>query len=294
MRAVIIGCVETSRVALQTLASLDCVDIRGVVTRSASDFNSDFVDLRPIAEEIGAPVYLVNEQGKAGETQWISDLAPDVIYCIGWSWLLPKELLTVPAKGTVGYHPSALPANRGRHPIVWALALGLTETASTFFLMNEEADGGDILSQVSVPIAKDDTARDLYDNLLHCIPEQIVDLSIGLATDKSRRLAQDPRQANNWRKRTKDDGRIDWRMSAASIYNLVRALAPPYPGAHFVYAGREVKVLRAEIVTERRRNVEPGKIIDAADGCLTIKCGEDAIRLVDVSLDVPLQMGAYL
>ena len=83
---------------------------------------------------------------------WISNLAPDVIFCFGWSGLLKKELLQIPPMGVIGYHPTALPKNRGRHPITWALNLGLKETASTFFFMDDGIDSGDILSQKKVLI----------------------------------------------------------------------------------------------------------------------------------------------
>ena len=72
---------------------------------------------------------------------------------MGWSRIIGKELLAVPPKGIVGYHPAALPANRGRHPIIWALALGLKETASTFFFMDNGADSGPIISQKSLIIS---------------------------------------------------------------------------------------------------------------------------------------------
>lgn len=68
--------------------------------------------------------------------------------------------------GVIGFHPAALPNNRGRHPIIWALALGLNETASTFFKMDEGADTGDIVSQVKIPICESDYAADLYENIM--------------------------------------------------------------------------------------------------------------------------------
>ena len=74
---------------------------------------------------------------------WISDLAPDVIFCFGWSQLFKKKLLNIASLGVIGFHPALLPANRGRHPLIWSLILGLKETGSSFFFMDEGADSGD-------------------------------------------------------------------------------------------------------------------------------------------------------
>ena len=93
------------------------------------------------------------------------ELGPDAIYCFGWSHLLSQEVLRAAPLGCVGYHPALLPWNRGRHPIIWALALGLSQTGSTFFLMDEGADTGDILSQRTVPIEDEDDAGTLYEKL---------------------------------------------------------------------------------------------------------------------------------
>ena len=81
---------------------------------------------------------------------------------MGLSKLINRELLEIPKLGVVGYHPTLLPKNRGRHPLIWALVLGLTQTGSTFFFMDEGADSGPIISQEKVKITKKDTANTLY------------------------------------------------------------------------------------------------------------------------------------
>ena len=86
--------------------------------------------------------------------KWIQDLNPDLIFCLGWSSLLKRSTLDIPKFGVIGYHPSLLPKNKGRHPIIWALALGLKETGSTFFLMNEGVDTGKIINQKRLKLIK--------------------------------------------------------------------------------------------------------------------------------------------
>jgi methionyl-tRNA formyltransferase len=194
----------------------------------------------------------------------------------------------------IGFHPAALPANRGRHPIIWALALGLESTASTFFFMNEEADSGDIVSQRAITIGSHDDAASLYEKITRCALEQIDEFVPRLIAGTIERRSQDGTRANVWRKRGRDDGRIDWRMSARSIRNLVRALTRPYPGAHFTRGGAEIKVWRVDIVPGTPANCEPGKVLSISDEGAVIACGSDGILLASIEPTVKLVTGEYL
>ena len=79
----------------------------------------------------------VDDVNSKDNYNWIKSLNPDIIFCFGWSNLLKKDILTLAPMGVLGFHPSKLPQNRGRHPLIWALALGLKKSASTFFFMDE-------------------------------------------------------------------------------------------------------------------------------------------------------------
>ena len=108
------------------------------------------------------------------------------------------------------------------------------------------------------------------------------------------RMVQDSRQANTWRKRSEADGQIDWRMSASSIHNLVRGLAKPYVGAHFLFQGQEIRAWKTAMVTNALRNVEPGKIIAIKEGKAVVKCGEQAVQLLVTEPELDLSCGEYL
>lgn len=294
MKIVFIGCVEFSFNAFQELIGLTAIDIVGVVTRKESRFNADFRSLEPVAATAGIPCFLAEGNNQSAMAAWISALAPDVVYCFGWSYLLGPELLNIPRLGVVGYHPAALPRNRGRHPIIWALVLGLKETASTFFFMDEGADSGDIISQCTVSIEETDDASSLYRKLTAVAHEQIAQFTRELASGNYRRIPQQQVLANYWRKRSKRDGEIDWRMSARSIHNLVRALTRPYPGAHCVYKGEEVSVWKTEVVDDAPVNIEPGKVLSVHDLQVVIKCGEGAIRVVSHEFKTLPEPGSYV
>ena len=134
MRIVFIGAVEFSLRALERLVALGA-EVVGICTLKESNFNADHIDLSGVGLTFGIPCFYADDINSTDALIWIKSKAPDVIFCFGWSKLLKQEVLKLAPLGVVGFHPAALPANRGRHPITWALVLGLDKTASTFFFM---------------------------------------------------------------------------------------------------------------------------------------------------------------
>jgi methionyl-tRNA formyltransferase len=293
MRILFIGSVQFSETALRHLFKLGA-EIVGVCTNKSPLKNSDFVDLTALAEEFNIPCRYADDINSWEVLDWMKSLSPDVIFCFGWSRLLSHEILKLTVMGVVGFHPSLLPANRGRHPIIWSLALGLEQTGSTFFFMDADADSGDILSQKIVPIFHSDNARTLYDRIVMVALAQISEFLPQLISKDYGRTAQNSRLANSWRKRSKIDGEIDWRMSATSVYNLVRALSDPYPGATVTYQEVEYKVLDVEVISEKSVNIEPGKILGLKNFRPIIKCGIDCVCLTTTQPDLKVKIGDYL
>ena len=132
MNIVFIGAVKFSEMALQKIHSLN-VNISGICTLKESSFNSDFCDLSLFADQHNIPYLYVEDINSPATISWIKQKEPDFIFCFGFSRLLKKEILELPVHGVLGYHPAELPFNRGRHPLIWALVLGLKKTGSTFF-----------------------------------------------------------------------------------------------------------------------------------------------------------------
>ena len=294
MRIVFIGSVEFSLHALRHLREIGA-SVVGVCTLEHSNLNSDHVNLYSYCSQYGIPCLYAEDINALSTLEWIAACKPDVIFCFGWSRLLKKPILELAPLGVIGFHPAALPRNRGRHPIIWALVLGLSETASSFFFMNEGADSGDILSQRAVRIDSCDDARSLYDKLVKTALQQISEFVPQLITRSNPRIPQDSTQSNNWRKRSKADGLIDWRMSAYSIHNLVRALTHPYVGAEFRGTSYNFKVWRSCVVESKLINVEPGKVIGMDNaGKPIVKCGEEALCLLEIEPDVTFLIGEYL
>jgi len=297
MKIAFIGCVQFSFTTLQHLLSLKKLNIKilAIITKTNSHLNADFTSLVPLAEKNNIPYFIVEGNDQKSMLNCLKNLSLDVIYCFGWSYLLKKAIIRLPRIGVIGYHPAVLPQNRGRHPIIWALALGLQETASTFFFMNEDADSGDILNQQHFPILSSDNANTLYQKFMKRACKQISQFTPQLVSGNFKRRAQDHSKANYWRKRNKIDGEIDWRMTAEGIHNLVRALTKPYEGAHFNCNGEEFKIWKTELVNEitEMKNIEPGKIFESKGHEITVKCGNGLLRLIEHDCHLPLKSGDY-
>lgn len=294
LKIAVIGCVEFSQHALQTLIAESACSVGLVITRASSAMNSDFVDLSHVAQQHNIPFVHITGNDQATMEQALNQFQPDVIFCVGWSYLLKQTVLDIPKYGVVGYHPANIPENRGRHPLIWALVLGLKQTGSTFFLMDAGADTGKVLSQEPIPIAATDYARDLYNSMLSVALQQIQWLVNHWQYAYANAKPQ-TNSGNAWRKRGKQDGKIDWRMSADNIINLVRALSDPYPGAHFEYQGQDWIVWQAHKVEEDvPMNLEPGKLLAITATSITVKCGDKAVCATKLSSMPELAVGDYL
>lgn len=295
MRIIFIGCVESSYILLKKLLESG-KNIVGVITKNKSGFNSDYVDIVPLCVSYHIPYIYVENINDDNSIEFIKKTNPDIGYCFGWSQLIKNEIINIFPKGIVGFHPAALPNNRGRHPIIWALSLGLTETASTFFMIDKNADMGDILSQKYINIEYEDDARSLYNKIMNEASEQIIPLTTDLERGNESRIKQLPENGNIWRKRNKFDGCIDWRMSSRAIYNLVRSLTKPYIGAHFVFNGNEYKVWKVqEIITDDYRNIEPGRVINInADGSIEVKSYDNLVKLIEYDKIESIEKGTCL
>lgn len=293
MRIVFIGSVYFSKITLLELISQK-VNVVGIITKSESQFNSDFEDLTTIAQKFDIPYKIVRDINHENNIQWINQQKPDIIFCFGWSSLLKKEILNLSPMGVLGYHPALLPQNKGRHPLIWAKVLGLEKTGSTFFFMDEGADTGDILSQKEFSILFEDDALSLYNKMINTALKQIHEF-IPLLQNKNFTLIKQPKEVGNvWRKRGKNDGLIDFRMSADAICNLVRGLSKPYAGAHLIYNNEEIKVWAVARGNNQQTNLEPGKVLNILKNFIEVKTNDGSIIITDHNFLILPEIGTYL
>jgi methionyl-tRNA formyltransferase len=222
--------------------------------------------------------------------------APDLLFSFYYRHMLPPELLAIPPRGAFNMHGSLLPKYRGRAPINWAILHGERETGATLHEMTEKADAGRIVDQAAVPIAADDCAVDVFRRVTDAAA-LVLRRSLPRLVDGSAVLRpQDLASGSYFGGRRPEDGRIDWRQSAARIHDLVRAVAPPFPGAFTdLPAGR--------LSIHRTRRLQPTPGAAAAPGLsaaldaphVRADCADgESLELLELALDgAPLSAEAF-
>ena len=229
------------------------------VARTAADY-----DLPTIAPE---------DPNRPDIVARVAACQPDFLFSFYYRLMLKGPLLAVAARGALNMHGSLLPKYRGRVPVNWAIIHGETETGATLHYMTEKPDNGDIVAQASVPILPDDTAGEVFGKVTLAAEAILHDAVPGLVAGMAPRRPQDPRLATYFGGRRPEDGVIDWSKSAAEIHNLVRAVAPPYPGARTTLDGRQVRILRTRVLeaTAAATNapslhIERGRVVASCGG----------------------------
>lgn len=293
LKIVYIGCVKFSAEILKEIISIGFKP-HLIITKSKSSFNSDFFDLSKISNQYNLRSVYTDDINSQDMIKFVKEIEPDLIFCFGWSSLIKKKILDIPKVGTIGFHPALIPENKGRHPIIWSLILGLKFTGSTFFFMDEGADTGDIISQKKIKIEENDDARTLYEKIISTAKIQIFEIINDILNNSLKREKQLVNEGNFWRKRFKDDGKIDFRMTTKSIYNLVRGLTNPYPGAHFEYQNKEIKVWKVEIGDSFNENIEPGKVIGIDGSKINVKTGDGSIWIVEHEMQNLPELNNYI
>lgn len=239
--------------------------------------------VRRLAQRYGVSVLEDPDVRSADLMLRLRALAPDFLFSFMFRTLLPGDLLAIPRLGALNLHPSALPKYRGRSPLNWVLVHGETETGVTLHYMVEKPDRGDVVAQRRFAIGEEDTALSLHrratDEARALFRETYPRLREGCAP----RMPQDQGQASYYGGRTPEDGRIDWRWPARRIYDLLRAVTHPYPGAFTRYAGHRLFVWWG-IPEDNRLDLLPGRLEVAVDG-VRVGTGRGALRLERVQIE---------
>jgi len=222
-----------------------------------------------VCVEQGVPAYLWdNESAKQVEV-----IAPDFIFSFYYRSLIPDAVLSLAKKGAYNLHGSLLPHYRGRAPVNWVLVNGETQTGVTLHHMVARADAGDIVAQIPVDIAYEDTAFILQHKLLKAAKQMLKEQLPLIAQGRAARTKQDIAQGNYCGRRTPADGQIDWNKPAEVVRNLVRAVTQPYPGAFSFAGGRRMLIWEAAVEADKKG--VPGMVLSTAP--LTIACGQGAL-----------------
>ena len=255
------------------------------ISRMHPDYFSEFEDL---ASRYDVSLYKIRDTGIPLDTESIKQLHPDIIFCIGWPQIISREILQIPQCGCIGIHPTLLPKRRGGAPINWCLIDGLAESGVTLFYFDEGLDSGDIIAQRKFEISLEDTAKIVLDEVTNIAVELIKKYYPLLEKGNAPRIPQDNAEATYTRRRHPEDGIIDWGRTSLSIYNWIRALTLPFPGAFTYWHRRKVIIWDSELLKgyRARFNAQQGQVLDSLDGRgMVVATADNCILIKTVEVD---------
>ena len=250
-------------------------NIIGVYTYEDNPKENWFPSVKLLAQKNNIPTFTPEKLGTE-DVQNIKNLAPDIILSVYYRSLISDEILKVAPLGAFNMHGSLLPKYRGRAPINWVLVKGEKETGATLHYMVAKADAGDIVGQKVVAISNEDTALTLTQKVTAAACEIIKEVYPLIETKNLKPRKQDMSISTYFGRRTPADGLIDWNQNAQTIYNLIRAVTKPFPGAFFEENGKKIIIWRAKVLptkTQAAAGTTVSKkpyIITAADKDLEI------------------------
>lgn len=228
------------------------------------------------AEELGIPVFTPKSlRNEAAQVQFKA-LNPDIVIVIAYGLILPKAILETPTLGCLNIHASLLPRWRGAAPIQRAIMAGDKETGITIMQMDEGLDTGAMLAKKSIPITEKTTASSLHDAMSILGSELLLETIEPYIQGKIKPNIQSEEGVTYADKLSKAESLLNWSEPAEVLDRRIRALTP-WPGVYFEYNGMQFKVNEAKVIQGVKGN--PGQILDDN---LTIACGENALRLLQV------------
>ena len=199
---------------------------------------------------------------------------------IAFGQKLSPELIAASGRLAVNLHGSLLPRFRGAAPVNWAILHGERHTGATLHYMTAKPDAGDIVAQQAVPILPDDTALEVFRKMTVAAEIALDAVLPALIAGTAPRIPQDLAQGSYFSGRKPEDGRIDWSQSAQQIHNLVRAVAPPYPGAFTTIAGVFARILRTWVIDPTSPATD-APTLELRDGQITAHCGGGGTLAID-------------
>ena len=250
-------------------------DIAAVFTHADDPKENNFYgSVAQLCARNGIPVHAPEDANHPLWIERIAKLNPEYIFSFYYRNLLSEPLLATARKGAFNLHGSLLPKYRGRAPANWVLVNGETETGVTLHRMVKRADAGAILAQQKVTIERTDTGLSLHAKLREAATALLRDALPQLAQGKLIETAQDDSKATYFGRRTAADGKLDWKKPAEQLFNLVRAVTQPYPGAFCAVGEHKLIVWQADVV-KGNEGLAPGRVISVNP--LRIACGEDSL-----------------
>lgn len=289
MRILFFGGHDLGKLTLDYLLKQDKNVVAAVMTDTDNEW---YHGLEEITDEHNIDLFKVkNINNNKFISKVRNDLKPDLIISVNFDQIFKKEIINIPDKGCINIHASLLPNYRGRAPLNWAILKGEDKTGVTVHFINEGIDTGEIILQEEIEIAKDDYISDIVAQVKEKYPLMInkaVDL---IKNDNYETVKQNKEEGSYYGKRTPKDGLINWKKSAEKIYNLIRAVSHPYPGAFTYLDDNKILIWKAQVIKEDNKNYKFGEVIEVGDNSFLVQCGSNQLLITDYETEVEVKLG---
>jgi len=234
-----------------------------------------FGSVAKLCTENNIPYITPSSSELLGMIPKIQAIAPDYIFSFYYRFMIPEQILVCAKIAALNMHGSLLPKYRGRAPVNWAILHGETQTGATLHIMEAKPDAGDIVGQASVDIGPNDTATDVFGKVSKAAVNVIQQVLPSLIQGNVPRTPNELQKGSYFGGRKPSDGQIHWNQTAKQVHDLVRAVAPPYPGAFTDHQGKVMIVARTSLRGPFPANLDLGVCgIQVVDNRVFGICGD--------------------
>ena len=297
LRLVFMGSAELSCASLRALVSSREFEVVGVITQpdrpKGRDLRLHASPVKALAVSFQLPLLQPPRARDESFLAQLRALEPELIAVAAYGQILPPAILDLPRFGCLNVHTSLLPKYRGAAPIQWAVLQDEAATGVTIMKMDAGLDTGGIITQEKTPIAPSDTSETLHRRLAEMGAQLLVRTIPDFVSGRIQPRPQPVEGVSYAPKIKKEDGRLDWKKPARTLWNRVRGLTP-WPGAFSHLPGRPqpmlLKIWRAEVISG---SGTPGEILDTSKTGIIVACGSDALRILVVQSEGGRRLQAH-
>jgi len=299
MRIALLCATQRGHRFLETLAALAPDADLSVFSFREDPTEPPFLNaIRQTTLDHGGQFYEAKQVGADRWREFWETTPVDLLFAVSWRYMIPAAVYGRARLGAFVFHDSLLPAYRGFSPTVWAMLNGEDHTGVTLFHMADEVDSGDIVAQARVDIGPDETIADVLERVTLAYLDVLQTNLPALMNGSAPRIPQDHSQATFTCKRTLEDNEIDWSAPTGRIYDLIRAVTAPYPGATTLLDGQPLHIWAAARLPDFKRYVGriPGRVVEVWPGRgSVVLTGDGALLITEASLgEGPHQRGDEL
>jgi len=249
MKIIVIGGMTLTVAVIETLCKIGVHPIAAVGYPIKFESRSNYESLQNAAKRYKIPLLESEDINGSAVKTFISRFSVDWLVVAGWSQLLRKEILDIPLFGTLGFHMSKLPEGRGRAPVAWTLIKNRKLAWVTLQWLSSGVDDGDIALQASTTVNVFDDASSVVKKVNSLSADMIRTAVPLMRLGELPRNPQDGKRATYWPIRRPADGRIDWQLDAKVLYDFIRGITYPFPGAFFIFQGEKFKVINCGFIS---------------------------------------------